>query len=77
MLDELELRFFFRFIAANPISVMQMLAPERAVVGTDEVVMLDDSALIVRAKYCVCCLQARASLSHFYPRVMDALTLYR
>jgi hypothetical protein len=53
MLDELKLGFFLGFIAANPISVMQMLAPERAVVGTDEVVVLDDSALIVWAKYCV------------------------
>jgi hypothetical protein len=54
MLDELELRFFFGFIAADPISVMEMLAPEGAVIGADEVVVLDDSVLVVWTKYCVC-----------------------
>src|SRR6266404_7062915 len=33
VLSELELRYFFRFVAANPITVMQMFAPKRVVVG--------------------------------------------
>ena len=46
-LNELKLRLFFRFIATNPISVMKMLAPEGPIERADEVVMLDDSLLVV------------------------------
>ena len=53
MLDQLKLRFFLGFIAADPIAVMEMLAPERAVVGADEIVVLDDSVFIVWTKNCV------------------------
>src|SRR5260221_540888 len=42
MLDELKLRFFLGFIPTNPKSMMQMLAPERAIVGTNDVVVLED-----------------------------------
>jgi len=47
VLSELELRYFFRFVAANPITVMQMFAPKRVVVGADEIIMLDNSSLVV------------------------------
>ena len=47
MLDELKLGLFLGFIATNPIAVMQMLAPEGAIVGADEVVVLDDSVFVV------------------------------
>src|SRR5258708_14541364 len=46
-LDELKLGRFLGFISTNPIAVMQMLSPEGAIVGTDDVVGLDDSMLIV------------------------------
>jgi len=48
MLDELKLCFFFGFIATNPIAVMQVFAPERAVVRTEDVVVLDDALFIIR-----------------------------
>ena len=47
VLSELELRYFFRFVAANPITVMQMFAPKRVVVGADEIIMLDNFSLVV------------------------------
>ncbi len=47
MLDELQLRSFLRFIPANPVAVMQMLSPQGAIVGAHDVVVFDDSMLIV------------------------------
>jgi hypothetical protein len=47
MLDELKLGPFLRFIPANPIAVVQMLSPEGAIVGTEYVIVFDDSMLIV------------------------------
>jgi hypothetical protein len=47
MLGELKLGLFLRFIPTNPIAMMQMLSPERAIVGTDGVIVFDDSMLIV------------------------------
>jgi len=47
MLDELKLGLFLCFIATNPIAVMQMLSPQGAIVGTDDVIVFDDSMLIV------------------------------
>jgi hypothetical protein len=47
MLDQLELRSFLRFIPSNPIPVVNMLAPERAIIGTDDVVVFDDFLLVV------------------------------
>jgi hypothetical protein len=47
MLDELKLGRFLGFISTNPIAVMQMLSPKGAIVGTDDVVVFDDSMLIV------------------------------
>ncbi len=51
MLDELKLGPFLGFIAANPIAVMQMLSPKRAIVRTKEVVVFDNSMLVVCARH--------------------------
>src|SRR5258707_300856 len=50
VLRELELRYFFRFVAANPITMMQMFAPKRVVVGADEIIVLDNFLLVVVAQ---------------------------
>ena len=50
MLDQLKLRFFFGFIAANPIAVVKMFTPKRAIVRANDVVVLDDSLFIVSAR---------------------------
>jgi hypothetical protein len=47
MLDQLKLRSLLRFIAANPIPVVNMFAPQRAIVRADDVVVLDDFLLVV------------------------------
>jgi hypothetical protein len=47
MLDELNLGLFLGFIPANPIAVMQMLAPEGAIVRTEYVVVFDDSMFVI------------------------------
>jgi hypothetical protein len=47
MLNELKLGLFFWFVSADPVAVMQMLAPERPIVRTDEIVVFDNSELIV------------------------------
>src|SRR5882762_5687890 len=47
VLDQLLLRLLLGFIAADPVSVMKMLAPQFVVVGANDVVMLDDFALCV------------------------------
>src|SRR6267378_8449983 len=52
MVDKLKLRFFLGFIPSNPVSVMDMLAPEGAVVGTHDVIVLDDSVFFVWARHC-------------------------
>ena len=44
---ELELGLFFGFVAANPVAMMEVFAPEGVVVRTDLVVMLDDFAFVV------------------------------
>src|SRR5215472_3618004 len=49
VLSELLLRQLFGFVAPNPITMMQMFAPKRAVIGTDDVVVLDDFSLVVWA----------------------------
>src|SRR3981189_3154228 len=52
MVDKLKLRFFLGFIPSNPVSVMDMLAPEGAVIGTHDVIVLDDSVFFVWARHC-------------------------
>jgi len=47
MLGELELRLFFRFVPANPITMMQMFTPKRSVVGADKIIVLDNFSFIV------------------------------
>src|ERR1700688_2793374 len=49
MLDELNLGSFFRFIAANPIAVMQMLAPQLVEMGTYHIIEIPDAFLVVVA----------------------------
>jgi CheY-like chemotaxis protein len=39
--------YFFRFVAANPVTMMQMFAPKRLVVGADEIIMLDNFLLVL------------------------------
>ena len=51
MLDQLQLRDFLRFIATNPITMMKMLAPKRAVIRTDTVVMVEDALFVVGPKH--------------------------
>src|ERR1700721_575502 len=50
VLDELKLGSFFCFISANPIAVMNMLAPEGAIERAYDIVVLNDSLLIVRSR---------------------------
>src|SRR5882762_8191864 len=52
MLNELKLGLFFGLIAPNPVAVMQMLAPQRAVVRADDVVVIDDTIFVVGTKPC-------------------------
>src|SRR5260370_41124646 len=47
VLDQLLLRLLLGFIAADPVPVMKMLAPQFVVVGARNVVMFDDLALCV------------------------------
>ena len=47
MLDQLQLRDLFGFIATDPITVMEMLAPKCAVVRTGTVVMVEDALFVV------------------------------
>jgi hypothetical protein len=49
MLDKLNLGSFFGFIAANPIAVMQMLAPQLVEMGTYYIIEIPDAFLIVVA----------------------------
>lgn len=49
--DELQLGDFFGFIATDPKTVMEMLAPKRTVVGTGPVVMVKDALLVIGAKH--------------------------
>ena len=51
MLDKLQLCDFFGFIAADPIPVVEMLAPKRALVRAGTVVMVEDALLVIRAKH--------------------------
>jgi len=50
MLDELDLRGFFRFVATNPVAVVQMLAPQGVVVRASDVVVFNDFMLLVDAR---------------------------
>jgi hypothetical protein len=51
MFNELQLRDFFRFIATDPIAVMEMLAPECAVIRTGTVVMVKDALFVIGARH--------------------------
>src|SRR5690348_11238012 len=50
MLDELHLRNLFRFIAANPVAMMDVFAPQRMVVGTHAIVVIADLLFVVRPR---------------------------
>ena len=50
MIDELDLRGFFRFIATDPVAVMYMLTPQGAVVRANDVVVFNDFVLLVGAR---------------------------
>jgi hypothetical protein len=50
MVDELDLRGFLRFIATDPVAMVYMLAPQRAVVRTNEVVVFNNFVLLVDAR---------------------------
>jgi hypothetical protein len=47
VLDQLELRLFFWFVAMNPITVVQVFAPQREVVRTDKIIVVSDFFLLV------------------------------
>jgi len=47
MFDELKLCLFLGFIAANPVTVVEMFTPERAVIRAKEIVVLDDFLFVV------------------------------
>src|SRR5260370_516694 len=51
VLDQLLLRLLLGFVAADPVPVMKMLAPQFVVVGANDVVMLDDLALCVGQRH--------------------------
>src|SRR5205085_9825767 len=48
VLDELHLRGLFRFVATNPIAVMNVLSPQRMVIGAHAVVVLADFLFVIR-----------------------------
>jgi hypothetical protein len=50
MIDELDLRRFFRFIAADPVAVVYMLTPQGGVVRANDVVVFNNFALLVDAR---------------------------
>jgi len=50
MFDELKLRLFLGFITANPIAVMEVLAPDGTVERPKDVVVLDDFLFVVRTR---------------------------
>ena len=47
VLDQLELRLFFWFVAMNPITMVQVFAPQREVVRADKIIVVSDSLLLV------------------------------
>ena len=51
MFDELKLCLFLRFIPSDPITVMQMLAPDGTVERSKHVVVLDDFLFVVRTRH--------------------------
>src|SRR5215471_330478 len=50
MLDELDLRDLFRFIASYPVAMVYVIAPHRAIVGASEIVVFNNFALLVDAR---------------------------
>jgi hypothetical protein len=50
MLNELDLRGFFRFIATDPVAMVQMLAPKGVVVRASDVVVFNNFVLVVDAR---------------------------
>jgi hypothetical protein len=53
MLDELNLSLFLGLVAANPVAMMQMLPPQRVVIGTYTVIVISDSFFMVVAGHSV------------------------
>ena len=51
MFDELKLCLFLRFIPSDPITVMQMLAPDGSVERSKDVVVLDDFLFVVGTRH--------------------------
>ena len=47
MLGELKLRLFLRLIAMNPITVVQVFAPQREIVRADKIIVVSDFFLLV------------------------------
>ena len=52
MINQLNLGLFLGFVATHPIAVMQVLSPERAIVGAEDVVVLNDPKLVIRTRHC-------------------------
>ena len=50
MLDELDLRGFFRFIAPDPVAMMYVIAPHRVIVGAGEIVVCNNFTLLVEPR---------------------------
>jgi hypothetical protein len=51
MVNELNLGLFLCFIAANPIAMMQMIAPQLVKMGTHQIIEFPDFFLIVLADH--------------------------
>ena len=49
MLDQLKLRRFFGLVAADPVTVMQVFAPEGIIVGADNIIVFRDFRFFVGA----------------------------
>ena len=47
VLDQLSLRHFFWFVGINPITVVQVFAPQREVVRADKIIVVSDFFLLV------------------------------
>lgn len=51
VLDQLELRLFFWFVAMNPITVVQVFAPQREVVRADKIIVVSYFFLLVVCRH--------------------------